>query len=283
MGPRHLYAACTSGLGDRLLSYAGCWRIAQATARQPRLYWEVNDRCGCAFDRLFENPLPLVAGPDLVRLMQTHCAVKFYNAWLDRPAPLYTKVAADGDPSFDVIVVKSWNYPALDNDRDGAALRKELRPHLLALRPVPGLAAAVKAFDLPEGALGVHVRRGDAVERFMASREEDFLTLMAAVLERRPESRFFLATDLEEVERRFRQRFGGRILARRKRGGGRATEPGMTESLIDLLLLSRTRAILGNEHSAFTRVAALWGDRPLVIANAENSGANLAESLAVLA
>jgi hypothetical protein len=49
-----------------------------------------------------------------------------------------------------------------------------------------------------------------------------------------------------------------------------------------MLLLSQTRAILGNQHSAFTRTAALWGDRPVVIANAENASAQLARSLATL-
>jgi hypothetical protein len=282
MAQRHLYAACTSGLGDRLLSYAGCWRIARATGRQPRLYWELNDRCGCPFDRLFETPLAMVTGEDMVRLLQTHYAVKTYNAWLDRPPPRYTHVAADGDPSYDIIVVKSWNYPALDNEKDGPALRKELRTYLLALRPVPEITAAVEAFDLPKDAIGIHIRRGDNVERFIASRDEDFETIVEGVIGRCPDSQFFLATDVAAVELRFRQRFGGRMLVRAKHGGGRITEAGMTESLIDLLLLSRTRAILGNQHSAFTRTAALWGDRPVVIANAENARTHLARSIATL-
>lgn len=282
MGQRHLYAACTSGLGDRLLSYAGCWRIARATDRQPRLYWELNDRCACTFDRLFESPLAMVTAEDMVRLLQTNYAVKTYNAWLDRPPPRYTHVAADGDPSYDIIVVKSWNYPALDNDKDGPALRKELRTYLLALRPVPEITAAVEAFDLPKDTIGIHIRRGDDVQRFIASREEDFETIMEGVIGCHPDSQFFLATDVEAVERRFRQRFGERVLVRAKRGGGRVTEPGMADSLIDMLLLSRTRAILGNQHSAFTRTAALWGDRPVVIANAENASTHLVRSIATL-
>lgn len=282
MGQRFLYAACTSGLGDRLLSYAGCWRIARATNRQPRLYWELNNRCGCTFDQLFESPLAMVTQEDMVRLLQTHYAVKTYNAWLDRPPPRYTHIAADGDPSYDIIVIKSWNYPALDNEKDGPGLRKELRTHLLALRPVPAITAAVAAFDLPKDAIGIHIRRGDDVQRFIASREEDFETIIEGVIGRYPDSRFFLATDVEAVELRLRQRFGERILVRAKHGGGRTTESGMADSLIDMLLLSQTRAILGNQHSAFTRTAALWGDRPVVIANAENASTQLARSLATL-
>jgi hypothetical protein len=56
----------------------------------------------------------------------------------------------------------------------------------------------------------------------------------------------------------------------------------MEDALVDLLLLSQTRAIIGNQHSAFTRTAALWGNLPLVIANAENAGANLARSISLL-
>ena len=280
--PRLLFGACSSGLGDRLLSLAGCQRIAELTKREFALYWRVSDRCGCPFERLFDTVIPQVTEADLHRLLFTNNAVKVYNAWLDRPGPVYNRVAADGDPSTEIVVIKSWNYPALDNDCDGSNLHAELRTHLLRLRPVPEIQQMIDGFDLPDQAIGVHVRRGDAVERFGVSREEHFAALMNAVLAREPLRRFFLATDVSAVEQRFVDQFGDRIVTFPKCGGGRTAERGMVESLVDLLLLSRTQSILGNQHSAFSRLAALWGNRRLVLAGEESATTHLDRSVACL-
>lgn len=280
--PRLLFGACTSGLGDRLLSLAGCQRVAERTNRQLILYWQVSDRCGCPFERLFDNVISQVTEADLHRLLFTNYTVKVYNAWLDRPGLVYNKVAADGDPSTDIVVIKSWNYPVLENDRDGGQLHAELRTYLTRLRPVPEIQRTADGFDLPDQAIGVHIRRGDAIERFGVSREEHFAVLMKAVLAWDPGRRFFLATDDNAVERRFVDQFGDRIVAFPKRGGGRSEERGMAESLVDLLLLSRTQSILGNQHSAFSRLAAIWGNRRLVLAGEENATTHLGRSVACL-
>jgi len=82
------------------------------------------------------------------------------------------------------------------------------------------------------------------------------------------------------VEQRFVDEFGDRIVRFPKSGGGRAREGGMLESVVDLLLLSRTQAILGNQHSAFSRLAALWGNRRLVLAGEESATTGLEKSVA---
>lgn len=270
---RHaLWGACTAGLGNRLLMLAGCLRIARLCRRRFALYWPVNEWLGCPFDRLLANHVELIAETDLHRLLLTNNSVKVYNAWADRPGPHFTRLAADGDPDADIVVVKGWDHPLLEGETEDKAFRSEIRRILSDLRAVPSVEEEIKSFQLPEQTIGVHIRRGDNPERFGRSQDNHFRAILSAVIAASPHTRFFLATDCAETERSFMSRFGERILVFPKTGGGRATERGAQEAWIDLQLLSRTRAIIGNLHSSFSRLAGLWRNR-LVLRADETSAA----------
>jgi hypothetical protein len=86
---------------------------------------------------------------------------------------------------------------------------------------------------------------------------------------------FFLATDDRATEERFSSRYGDKLFTFRKRGAGRHDIRGGQEALIDLLLLSRTMAIVGNVHSTYSLTAAKWGGKPVVLANETAAGNDL--------
>jgi hypothetical protein len=268
-----LFGTCSSGLSNRLLTLAGSLRLARLFNRQYSLYWPVNELLACPFEALFENQFPRVTTGDLHRILFTNNTVKVYNAWHDPDGPLYHQVAADGDPGIDLLILKCWSHPLRKNDRDDDALRAELRTHLTALIPISAIRVQVESFPLPGNCYGVHIRRGDSPEVFARSEDRHFISLMSAMLEKDPGARFFLATDAANVEREFRARFGDRVITFEKTGGGRATERGMQESLIDLLLLSKTQTIIGNVGSSFSRTAALWGDKPIILADEASANA----------
>jgi hypothetical protein len=265
-----------------LLTLAGSLRLARLFNRQYSLYWPVNDLLGCRFECLFENHFPMVTGNDLHRILFTNNTVKVYNAWHDPDGALYNRVAADGDPDIDILILKCWSYPLRENDRNDDVLEAELRAHLATLAPMPAIRAEIECFPLPDNCFGVHIRRGDSPEVFARSTDECFLRVMSAVLEEDGNVRFFLATDAPEVEKLFRQRFGDRLLTFEKKGGGRATERGMQESLVDLLLLSKTRAIIGTVGSSFSRTAALWDGKPVIWAEEANANASLIANVKAL-
>ena len=279
---RWLYICCNSGLGDRLLALAGAQRIARHTGLELIVYWDVNDRCKIPFQGLFTNPIHLADGQDLHRLLHTHHAIQAYNAWVDRPIPKYHQVREDGDPDAEIVIIKCWNYPLFDGERPVPEFRAEVRSELAALQPVAEVQEAIDAFPMPSGAVGVHIRRGDDVSRFGVSGEGHFMTLMHAVLKRAPDTKFFLSTDSMETESLFDREFGGQLAIQRKSGGGRSAESGMREALVDMLLLSRTRSIIGNTHSAFSRVASLWGDRALVLAGDRTAGPDIEKAVGLL-
>ena len=67
--------------------------------------------------------------------------------------------------------------------------------------------------------------------------------------------KFFLCTEDEETEERFRKIFGNAIIYFPKKFRGRDNTNSIKEALIDLLLLSKCNIILGTFLSTFTEVA----------------------------
>ena len=157
------------------------------------------------------------------------------------------------------------------------------RGRLLQLKPLPEIEAAVAAFPMPASTIGVHVRRGDNLENFGESRDDYFFSMMRGILELRPDTTFFLATDVAAVEERFREKVGGALLSAPKGWAPRHGVEGVREGLIDLLLLARTAGIIGNVQSSFSQTAARIGGRAMFLADEGTAGLRLTEVCAFLA
>lgn len=102
------------------------------------------------------------------------------------------------------------------------------------------------------------------------SRLEGFEEYVAREVDASPSARVFLATDIPDVERRFRKRFGDRIisypkpyrsafsrwLARMREGGTVRTTP-MSHAVIEFYLLAHCRKLIGTYFSSFAELACL--------------------------
>jgi hypothetical protein len=279
---RDLFATCSSGLCNRLLVLAGSLRIAARTNRKLWLYWPQNQDLGCPFDQLFTNTFPMLEKEAFTTLLDTTFTAKIYNAWKTK-GPMFKTISADGDPDMNIVIIKGWSYPMFEGEGYSHELDSELRRNLLSFTPVPEIQAVVDGFALPLATIGVHVRRGDHVDEFGQSKDEYFMAAMRGIRQRRPDVKFFLATDVADTEQRFRQAFGDSLLAVPKTWKGRADARGVREGLIDLLLLSRTSAILGNIHSSFSQVAGRLGARRMIVADEKSTGAQHDETCETLA
>lgn len=279
---KDLFGTCSSGLCNRLLTLAGSLRIAALEGRNFSLYWPLNHSLGCRFERLFANRFRMITERDLHIILDTCLTVKVYNAWRYN-GPTYKQLSPDGDPDANVVIIKGWGYPMLATDHYGADLDREVRRHLLSLVPLPEILAEVDAFCLPARSIGVHVRRGDCLETFGQSKDEYFRALMQGIISLRPDVTFFFATHEKGTEDRFRQEFGERLCCFPKSGAARQEERGGQEALIDLLLLSRTAAIIGNVASSYSSTAARLGGKTFVVADENTAHTNLERTCTFLA
>jgi hypothetical protein len=142
------------------------------------------------------------------------------------------------------------------------------------LRPAPAIAREVERFVASHfrgrATVGFHIRRGDAVtgpysHLYRDSPEAAFVKKMEDVARGQPEARIFLATDCEATEARMKALFPDRLVTYQKPFPPSvfgAPKEGQREALVEMLLLARTRRVVGTAGSTFGYVASLIGDVP---------------------
>jgi hypothetical protein len=136
---------------------------------------------------------------------------------------------------------------------------ERLHRQYASLKPLPSLLARVPA--LPEGTVGVHIRRGDHWRSTRYSPLALFFRVLDRHCRKEPAIRFFLASDSPEVVRQMRERYGQRILS-----PAATAESGITgaqSALVDVLTLARTRMIYHGFMSSFAYTAHLISRRPI--------------------
>ena len=170
------------------------------------------------------------------------------------------------------------------------ATRARLRPNfesdyqasLKEWRPIPSIRDEVERLTASFGlhTIGVHIRRGDAWSdarksdpfrtlEFRRSSDAAFFAHMNAELAAEPRTNFFLATDCAATEERFRERYGEAVMVNRDKRfvpsvRGRPKD-NQRDAVIDMFTLARSRKILGNNKSSFSRMAADIGGISLQI------------------
>jgi hypothetical protein len=159
---------------------------------------------------------------------------------------------------------------------------RDFEAELRAWRPVRAIRERVAelAGAFSEETVGVHVRRGDAfrhprlAEQFRRSSDTAFMARMDRIAQSRPNSSFFLATDCFDTQQRFQDRYGSLILTNPEKrfvpsipGAPKANQH---DAVVDLFALARTRTILGNYYSTFSRTAAALGGARLKVVVADS-------------
>jgi hypothetical protein len=146
------------------------------------------------------------------------------------------------------------------NAQEGSFLR--------SLRPKETIRKQVSRYP-SEGTVGVHIRRideskpsvdfPDFAKKFHDTTLDLFKEAMSKELERERGTRFFLATNKEEIEQKFIGEFGDAVRIHNKSSYSREDPRGIQDALVDLIALSRTTRIIGTKSSSFGQLAAQIG------------------------
>lgn len=111
--------------------------------------------------------------------------------------------------------------------------------------------------------VGVHIRRADNTKAIALSPLKRFVEAMEKELRGSPDTRFFLATDSEDVRTACREIFGAdKIVTREQVNLARDDRAGVEDAVIDLWCLSRTQKVFGSYWSSFSESAAKIGGVP---------------------
>ncbi len=266
-----------AGLCNRMREMASALALAKASDQRLTVYWFKNKYLNCAFGKLFEP----IEG---VEVLDVHASR--FRALFSADTLRHRLRTAHGPMDLLLNNEKVEEYWAAGVDLVSLVAKAkrcvivsyysllETKPYLPLFRPRQDILAEVEQTTLelePGRLVGVHIRGTDNTESAEHSPLESFLARMQSETERDPKVRFFLATDDPATERVVQTRFPGRVVVRHK-VFARDKAKGVRDALVDLLILSKCRLILGSYWSSFTDMAADLGGTPVEIVGTREKG-----------
>ncbi len=121
----------------------------------------------------------------------------------------------------------------------------------------------------PGKVIGLHLRRTDHGTAITQSPTELFLKKIDEEIANDESVRFFLATDSESEQADLIARYGERIIVQENKAWGRSNIEEMNSGIVDVLCLSMCDKIYGSCGSVFSRFAAEYGSKELIIVKNE--------------
>jgi len=274
--------ASDAGLCNRIKCIASVLRLADIARQKPLLHWPVSFTCGAGFSGLFESNAKAVKIREIsdkelgkIRKDGNFLECSSYNDFAGN-SKKYSIFSAwrfvllpDEIPAGFARIFPENNgrYIDLEYERIPQSLRKEFLKYIKKLAPAKGirdtLGKFTKKYDF-KNIVGVHARRTEfllnADGRGSVSSDERFFERMRQIIEKNPKTRFFLATDSKETEQNFIREFGNKIIVFSGKNWDKSSKESIQHALIDLLLLAKTRHILGTYLSTFTEIAWWLGN-----------------------
>ena len=109
-----------------------------------------------------------------------------------------------------------------------------------------------------ERTIGVHIRRTDNVVSIQSSPLENFTNMMNAEIKKKANTKFYVASDDDEVKESLKSKYPNRIITLMDDTDRNSLE-GMKFAVLDLFCLSKTNKIIGSVGSSYSQIAAEIG------------------------
>lgn len=257
------------GLANRMRVIDSTYQVARVKHDSVKVIWEMSHELNCSFFRLF-NPLHEFELKEFYTprlLKKANNGLKNILRKVNINLPLgYDKYILDKDIE---IAKENKNVPELFNQTGSIYLNtvhqfytnKDSFSYLKPIQELEDKIQKIKS-QFSVNTIGIHIRRADNALSIQHSPIEDFISEMNSLIEKEPQTKFFLATDSISEEKELKKIFPNRIITLEKELS-RNSEKGIQDALIDLYCLSNTKKIIGSYYSSFSEVAAQINRIPL--------------------
>ncbi len=286
MSKGKIYLRPLHGLCNRVQAIVAGVALAREVNSGLVILWEVDEAVGCRLEDLFEintdgvdiKVINLDPASGLFGKLKKIAWVEVDKIWKYLPVKWVSRAYLKrkfGDAIFELL---NRDHVAKDGFVAGIAGKsiyatswdlfyKNDRDDFWIMNPYADVLAEAKGISDNFGpdTVGVHIRRRDHKTSIRYSPINAFIREMEQCVAKNGETNFFLSTDCPKTERVLLRRFAGRI-ATRPRELERASQSGMQNALVDLMILARTSQIIGSFGSSFTFTAASYGGIPLTVA-----------------
>jgi len=254
-----IIAANPGGIANRLKCLISMWRLSDRYNKKLYLHWVKNKTCGAEFNELFENKFDFINKEELAKFPQEDCMISETWRFLALPEEVPDNFA-------EVYPTKRGNNLDFEFHRIPLEIRQKIMYYLNKFIPVKEVRDNVKWFekkyDLSQ-MVGVHIRRDDFLDGEeglgKVSSDEKFIEKIELMLSENSSLKFFLCTDEPKVEDKFLKKFGNKIVVYPKIDRDRTSLECTQDGLVDLLLLSKTKHIIGTYCSTFNELAWWFG------------------------
>jgi hypothetical protein len=250
----------SNGLGNRLRALASGISIARALSRKLILVWPRDAHCDIEFGDLFTNDFELHN-----YLQHDQLSDRIFSKW--DPASNVTNLS--NHPAH-------WYLHSSTTLRTKHSTSSKDRKSVKSLHPHPDILNMANKYDV-NGVIGVHIRQSDDAdlapkvhEEYLNTNAETlsnvefwrkrsslelFRAKIANILETESDAKFFIATDTRENVHILRNEFPGRIEYMEEACALR-TATCIRTALAEMIVLSRTKFLLGSAWSSFTEGVA---------------------------
>ncbi len=290
-----------NGLCNRLRVLASCEILAESTDRKLLVYWSLPEErptVGYAdWKDLFAEPalnyidhLPSNAPLYKFNKEEIHTLLSTLNLqialepYIEEDPNIVLLYSNSAGAEVSITIPEEYDtviFQTIHNIKPNGMSNEEFyqkkREFYDKLVPVPYVQDAVKriAPSITEKTVGVHIRTTDLLKSIGQQKPayEKYQIAMREELKKDPSTNFYLCTDSKEILYYFQLVFFGKILhnpAIEYHANGsdcsvkRNTIQAQRDALVDLILLSKTRKLIGTKYSSFSYEAACMGGIPMV-------------------
>lgn len=270
----NLFIVPMGGLVNRLMGIISGIRVAQYYSWEPHIVWHKNSSCYADWNNLFDNCLSVMSQDSF------HSNNHFLKIRIDSKTISHDreKTILNLDKFNNDIYLETNCFIGHEKDNRGGGFWNfsesilDTKKYFNILNPsteiINGVDQFLNKFKLEE-VVGIHVRRGtrdnpDAVKGFNKVKNSDYETILSHYTNPH-KSCFFLATDDRETEYFFKNKYGKKCLKYSVNSFKKDVEyQAIIDAFVDLILLSKTRKIIGVQGSSFAYFASLIDLKPYI-------------------
>lgn len=272
----------TSGLTSRMYVLADAYQLAREQEQELVVVWQKTSDCDCFYRDIFDEkqfsdvPHRVIECNRFEYKLKDLVNEKNVAEWLKVFRELWVRIT--------FVVKYRWNRAVLR--KKCMFFKNSYEDNNLLLDPeeIRGKNSYIEAYNCITGkgdlsciyfrekfwtrvseilrdqpCVGIHIRRTDHRPATEGSTTENFIRRMSEIAEADPETKFYVATDDWNEQKRLMDVFGDRILTNPEKVLTRSSREGMEDAVIDTLCLSQTEYILGSYASIFSRFSAEYG------------------------
>ena len=269
------------GLANRMRAIDSAYQLSQKQNQELLVIWIKNSELNCSFNDIFEDtpffkvkkfsPFNFYAYPN--HLQKKSIFIKQIVKW--QRHKMFDSILLNEEIHKNLYIDKKEiiienNYSNLFIDTcerfiEGSNLFKLFKPQKKIRNKIEDI---LREFN--DNTIGLHIRRTDNVSAIKSSPIDFFIKEMANELKLQKHTKFFLSTDDKTIKTKLVNSYQNLIITRNIKYS-RKSKQGIIDALIDFILLSKTKKIIGSDFSSFSLEAAHIGKIELITPRSEKN------------